>query len=279
MTTGRRRGGGPRPRSGTGQGGRSGGSSGGSSSGSSGGPSAGPTARSREHAPGRRLHAVAEPATEVVSGPPTTPLERPAWTDVPVALAAEDEALTAARARADDRGVGAVGVSTAAVWTFLATRARAAVEIGTGVGVGTLALLRGMPVDGVLTSIDVDAEHQRLARAASTGAGFGAGRLRLITGRALDVLPRLSDAAYDLVVIDAVAVEYPAHLTAALRLLRPGGVVALDRVLGAASLSDPVRRDAASTALRETVRLVRDDERLAPMMLPVGDGVLCAARR
>jgi predicted O-methyltransferase YrrM len=223
---------------------------------------------------------VVEPTVEP-SGPPTTPLERPAWTDMPVALAAEDELLAAARARAADRGVGAVGPSTAAVWTFLAaaTGARTAVEIGTGVGVGTLALLRGMPSEGLLTSIDVDAEHQRLTRAASIEAGFGSGRLRLITGRALEVLPRLSDSAYDLVVIDAVTVEYPAHLTEALRLLRPGGVVALDRVLGAASVSDPVRRDAASAALRETIRLVRDDERLAPMMLPVGDGVLCAARR
>lgn len=197
------------------------------------------------------------------------------------AFADEDDVLTAARTRAVERDVGAAGPSTVAAWSFLAaaTGARSIVEIGTGVGVGAVALLRGMASDGLLTSIDVDAEHQRLARTACAEAGFGPSRLRMIAGRGQDVLPRLSDAAYDLVVVDATPTEHPALVPAAVRLLRPAGVVAVDRALSDRSVSDPVRRDRVSAALRETLRLVREDDRLVPLVLPLGDGILAAARR
>ena len=73
-------------------------------------------------------------------------------------------------------------------------------------------------------------------------------RARLITGRALDVLPRLTDGAYDLVFCDADGAEYAAYLDQALRLLRPGGVVAFDNALWHDRVADPAQRDAATTA-------------------------------
>ncbi len=193
----------------------------------------------------------------------------------------EDEILAGLRARSLACGVVPLGPGAATALTFLAaaTRARAAVEVGTGLGVGTVSLLRGMPADGLLTSIDIDLDHQHAAREACVEAGFGPSRLRMITGQALQVLPRLSDGGYDLVVIDAVTTEYPRYLTEALRLLRPGGVVVLDNVLWNGRVADPVRREAVAGALRETTRAVREDERLLPLMLPLSDGLLCAARR
>ena len=89
----------------------------------------------------------------------------------------------------------------------------------------------GHGLDGVLTSIDVDPEHQRAAREAFLAAGFGPPRLRLINGMGLEVLPRLTDGGYDLVFIDATPIEYPRHLDEAVRLLRPGGLVVLDDML------------------------------------------------
>ncbi|WP_345783255.1 O-methyltransferase [Actinomycetospora termitidis] len=191
----------------------------------------------------------------------------------------EDEVLAAARERAAEHGIVPVGVGAAAALTFLASagRARAVVEIGSGAGVGTVSLLRGMPREGLLTSIDTEVSHQRLTRITCAEAGFGSGRVRMITGRALEVLPRLSDGAYDLVLVDAATVEYPLYLAEAVRLLRPGGVVALDNVCWTGRITDPARRDAVSAALRETVRAVRTDERLAPLLLPVSDGLLCAS--
>jgi predicted O-methyltransferase YrrM len=131
----------------------------------------------------------------------------------------------------------------------------------------------------VLTSIDVDPENQRAARSAFLAAGYGPSRLRLINGMGLEVLPRLTDAAYDLVFVDALPVEYPRHLDEAVRLLRPGGLVVLDDVLRGGRVGDATASDPATVAVREVARQVRDDERLVPVLLPVGDGLLCALRK
>jgi predicted O-methyltransferase YrrM len=154
--------------------------------------------------------------------------------------------------------------------------ARSVVEIGTGAGVSGLYLLRGMPDDGVLTTIDVEVENQRAAREAFAEEGVRPGRTRLISGRALDVLPRLTDAAYDLVLLDAEKTEYEAYLEQALRLLRPGGLLAVDNALWHNKVADPAQRDASTTAIRELGKLVRANRRLVPAMLPCGDGLLVA---
>lgn len=157
--------------------------------------------------------------------------------------------------------------------------AKAVVEIGTGAGVSGLWLLRGMAPDGVLTTIDVEAEHQRAARETFTQAGIPANRTRLITGRALDVLPRLTDGAYDVVFCDGKKDEYADYLTAAMRLLRPGGIVVFDNALWHGRVPDPSQRDPETVAIRELLRAVRDDERLVPVLLAAGDGLLAAVVR
>ena len=151
-------------------------------------------------------------------------------------------------------------------------------EIGTGAGVSGLYLLRGMAPDGVLTSIDVDPEHQSAAKRAFADAGIAPGRTRLIMGRALDVLPRLTEEAYDLLFVDAAKPEYPAYHEQGVRLLRPGGVIAFDSVLWSGRVANPARRDAETVALREVARAVREDDRLVPVLLPLGDGLLVAAK-
>lgn len=152
-------------------------------------------------------------------------------------------------------------------------------EIGTGAGVGSLYLLRGMPDDGVLTTIDVEVEHQRAAKEAFAEEGVRTTRTRTISGRALDVLPRLTDGAYDLVFVDADKESNPEYVEQALRLLRPGGVLAVDNALWHDRVADPARRDEVTTVVREVGRTVRDDPRLVPALIPSGDGLLVAVRR
>ncbi len=140
-------------------------------------------------------------------------------------------------------------------------------------------LLRGMRPDGILTSVDVEPEHQRAAKETFAEAGIAANRVRLIGGRALDVLPRLTDGAYDLVFCDGDKAEYTAYLAEALRLLRPGGCVAFDNALWHHRVADPAQRDPETVAIRELGKAVRDDDRLVAALLPVGDGLLIAAKR
>jgi predicted O-methyltransferase YrrM len=193
----------------------------------------------------------------------------------------EDQPLTDARPRGRELGAVPIGSGGGAVLRFLAAsiEARSVVEIGTGAGVSGTWLLRGMADDGILTSIDLQPEHQRVAKQTFINAGFAPSRVRLISGRALDVLPRLSDAAYDLVFVDAAKAEYADCLIEALRLLRPGGIVAFDNALWNGRVADPTSRDAETVAIRELLRTLRDDDRLVPVLLPSGDGLLAAALR
>jgi len=197
------------------------------------------------------------------------------------AYLAEDATLQAARQRGHELGCVPIGVGGGAALRFLAaaTKARAVVEVGTGAGVSGLWLLRGMRPDGVLTTVDKDPEHQRAAKQAFGEAGIPSGRARLIVGNALEVLPRLADGGYDLVFVDAAKTEYADYLTEALRLLRPGGVVAFDNVLWHDRVADPAQRDPDTVAMRELGRTVRDDDNLVPVLLHAGDGLLAAVKR
>jgi predicted O-methyltransferase YrrM len=174
-----------------------------------------------------------------------------------------------------------IGPGGGAVLRFLAAsvRARSVVEIGTGAGVSGIWLLRGMVPEGVLTTIDVEAEHQRAAKETFAEAGIAPNRTRVITGRALDVLPRLTDGAYDVVFCDAAKGEYADYLGEAMRLLRPGGVVAFDNALWHDRVLEPSMRDPETVAVRELLRTVRDDDRLVPVLLGAGDGLLAAVVR
>ncbi len=192
----------------------------------------------------------------------------------------EDAVLAGARARAEEVGVTAVGQGCGAALGFLASllEARSVVEIGTGTGVSGLWLLRGMRPDGVLTTVDTEAEHQRLAKQGFTEAGIASQRVRLIPGSALDVLPRLTDGHYDLVFCDGDKQEYADYLTEAVRLLRPGGVVAFDNALWHDRVADPSQRDPETVAVRELGRTVLEHDALVPALLPVGDGLLVAKK-
>ena len=191
------------------------------------------------------------------------------------AYAVEDEPLLTARRSADDLGgTEPVTSATGAALRFFAAAitARAVVELGTGCGSSGIWLLRGMRAGGVLTSVDTEPEYQRLARKAFAQAGFASNQSRLIVGRALDVLPRLSDGAYDMVFCDADQPSYPEYLTASLRLLRPGGIVVFNDAL-------PTGAGPAADGVRELADMVRMDDRLIPLLLPIADGLLAAIKK
>jgi predicted O-methyltransferase YrrM len=209
---------------------------------------------------------------------PTSPLE--ATLAYAEEFHTEDEILQAARQHGVQVGARPILPGGGAALCFLATaiNARAVVEIGTGCGVSGLWLLRGMRQDGTLTSVDVEPEHQRLARQSFAQAGFSGGRIRLITGRALDVLPRLSDGGYDLVFCDGAMQEYADYLAESVRLLRVGGIVVFDNALWHNRVADPAQRDPDTVAVRELGKLFRSDERLRPLMIPLGDGILAAIK-
>jgi predicted O-methyltransferase YrrM len=200
-----------------------------------------------------------------------------AWSHAEDCVAASEH-IDEARRRGEELGAESVGNGVGSVLQMLAAAigAKAVMEIGTGAGASGLWLLGGMPADGILTTIDLDTEHQRAAREAFAAAGIAHQRTRVIAGRALEVLPRMTDAAYDLVVVDADKHEYPDYLVQATRLLRPGGTLVMT---WSDKESDPANRDAETRTLRDVGRSIRDHDHYAVSLLPVGEGLLVAVKR
>jgi predicted O-methyltransferase YrrM len=194
---------------------------------------------------------------------------------------AESEIAETARHRGEELGCTPIGPGGGAVLRMIAAAvaAKAVVEVGTGAGVSGLWLLEGMPSDGILTTIDIDAENQRAAKEAYASAGVAHQRTRVITGRALDVLQRMTDGAYDIVLIDADKEGYPGYVEEASRLLRSGGVMVIDNMLWHDKVADPAARDDTTKVLRDLGKAIRADDRFFTTLLPAGDGLLVAVKR
>jgi predicted O-methyltransferase YrrM len=127
--------------------------------------------------------------------------------------------------------------------------------------------------------VDPEPEHQQFARQAFRASGFASNRARFIPGRALDVLPRLADAGYDLVFCDGDRQEVMDYLAESLRLLRAGGLVVFEGVFANGRTMDSGPQPTEVLRLRELLRAVRETQELMPSLLPVGDGLLCAVKR
>lgn len=187
----------------------------------------------------------------------------------------EPETIERARARAVELGADPISPAVGAQIAVLsaATAALNIVEIGTGAGVSGLWLLRGSP-RATLTTIDNEPEHLAAARTAFAEARIAPARARFITGRAADVLPRMNEASYDIVLVDADAdgvIEYVEH---GLRLVRAGGTVLVPRVLAGGAVADPVRRDTTTSAYRSLIQETQSSPAVLGALSIVGEGLL-----
>ena len=155
--------------------------------------------------------------------------------------------------------------------------AEAIVEIGTGSGVSGLWVFSSASKDAVLTSIDVEREHAAIARSAFEESGISPQRFRLISGVVSEVVGKLADANYDLVIIrpaaDLMDLVHEAH-----RLLRVGGILFIDHVMSGGKVADPTQRDFESVSRRDGIRAVKEDSRWSSTLLPLGGGVLLATK-
>ncbi len=192
----------------------------------------------------------------------------------------EPVSLLKARARADELGIECVTPATGAQLAFVASAlgATAIVEAGTGAGVSGLWLLSASE-KSVLATIDTEPEFQAAAKQAFADAEIPANRTRVISGRAIEVMSNMADAAYDLVVLDADKETLEQQLHEAVRLLRPGGVVAIAHALWRDRVPDPAMRDEATVTYRDALRFFTQNENFVTALTTVGDGLLMASKR
>lgn len=155
------------------------------------------------------------------------------------------------------------------------TQARRALEIGTAIGYGAIAIARAMSQDGIVTTIDPSDERTQLARQFITRAGL-VDQVEIVVAKALDALPQLQ-GPFDLAYIDAVKEEYSDYLELIVPLIRPGGVIIADNVLwkgqvATGRLLSPEQRSSTS-ALAQFNRRFTTHPSLQSVILPLGDGL------
>jgi predicted O-methyltransferase YrrM len=136
-----------------------------------------------------------------------------------------------------------------------------------------------MIASGTLTSIDDETEHSRIARIAMQDADIAPPRYRLITNSIMDVMTKLTDRAYDLVVLRHNPEDLTYTIEEAHRILRSGGVMVIDRFFGGGKVSDPSQRDPRTIALREAGKTVKGaTDFWVSTLVTVGDGLLIATK-
>ena len=162
------------------------------------------------------------------------------------------------------------------------TGARRAIEVGVFTGYSSLAVMLAMPKDARLLALDVSEEFTAIARRHWQAAGV-ADRIELVIAPARDTLDvRIAageSGRYDFAFIDADKGGYLAYYERLMKLVRPGGLIAVDNTLWSGEVADPENRDSDTVALREFNDVLHKDTRIDLTLLPVGDGLTLARIR
>lgn len=160
--------------------------------------------------------------------------------------------------------------------------ARRTLEVGTFTGYSSLSIALALPDDGAMVCCDVSEEFTNVARCFWQQAGV-AHKINLRLGPATQTLAALieHDAAgtFDFAFIDADKPNYDTYYEQALRLVRPGGLVAIDNTLWSGRVADPAVTDEDTQALRALNAKIHADERVTLSLVPIGDGLTLARKR
>jgi len=187
----------------------------------------------------------------------------------------EDADIERARRSSLEHGVDPI---TASAGQYIATIAQAIdakniIEVGTGLGVGTMWLALACPAANI-TSIDSEIDHHVSVRELLHEAEIPQARVRLITEKALDVMPKMNEGSYDLVVIDADYHNVQAYVDHAITLVRPRGSVIAVGILGDDLVADPAQRDDKTTAYRWLLKALEEREDVIHTVNLIGDGLV-----
>lgn len=159
--------------------------------------------------------------------------------------------------------------------------AKQTLEIGTFTGYSALSVALALPEDGRVVALDVSREYTDRARLYWKEAEMAA-RIDLRLGPARDSLDKMLEAGegpFDFAFIDADKSNYDAYYERALRLLRRGGLIALDNMLWSGAVADPSINDPDTNALRALNAKIQADERVDMALATIADGVMLARKR
>jgi predicted O-methyltransferase YrrM len=159
--------------------------------------------------------------------------------------------------------------------------AKKTLEIGVFTGYSSLAVALALPSDGTLVACDSSEEYTAIARRYWQKAGV-ADKIELHLAPALETLDNLiaqkQENTFDFAFIDADKSNYPNYYERALRLIRPGGLIAIDNVLWGGKVADSEVRDNRTQVIRELNQKLHRDPRVVISLLPIADGLTLALK-
>ncbi len=160
--------------------------------------------------------------------------------------------------------------------------AKLTLEVGVFTGYSSTAVALALPDDGRIVACDVSEEYTSIARRYWREAGVEH-KIGLRLAPAVETLDGLlaegKSGAFDFAFIDADKENYDRYYERALKLLRPGGLIAVDNVLWHGKVLDPSVQDADTRAIRALNEKLHGDERIMVSLLPIGDGLTLACKR
>jgi len=193
----------------------------------------------------------------------------------------DDDLLRALKAAAREEGLPEIWISPAQasllqILLRLAA-AREVVEVGTLGGYSAIAMARALPAEGRVRTIEVSQRHADFAERWIARSDV-AGRVEVHRGRGADVLPSFADDSADAAFLDADKASYPRYLEECLRIVRVGGLIAVDNAFAFGQLLDAQPSDRDVPAIRAFNDQLASDRRLQGVIVPLGDGCWVGTR-
>ena len=160
--------------------------------------------------------------------------------------------------------------------------AKLTLEVGVFTGYSSMAVALALPDEGRIIACDVSEEYTSMARRYWREAGVEH-KVSLRLAPAVETLDGLlaegRSGTFDFAFIDADKENYDRYYESALKLLRPGGLIAIDNVLWHGKVLDELVQDADTRAIRALNEKLHRDARILVSLLPIGDGMTLAYKR
>jgi len=154
---------------------------------------------------------------------------------------------------------------------------RRILEVGTFTGYATLCLAEGLSEDGILHTIDINAELEDMVRASFAKSDLGL-KIKYHIGNALEIIPNLNEI-FDLIFIDADKKNNESYYNLTIDKLRSGGLIIVDNVLWSGKVIAEKKRDSATTLISNFNEMVSADQRVEKLILPVRDGIFIIRKK
>ena len=154
---------------------------------------------------------------------------------------------------------------------------RRILEVGTFTGYATLCLAEGLSEDGILHTIDINAELEDTVRASFDKSDLGL-KIKYHIGNALEIIPNLNEI-FDLIFIDADKKNNESYYNLTIDKLRSGGLIIVDNVLWSGKVIAEKKTDSATTLISNFNEMVSADQRVEKLILPVRDGIFIIRKK